>query len=112
MSEQLIVRVCDAVFGGPAAGVPVRVEVDTENGWETAARGATAEDGGWLGPPQSHLPTGSYRVVLNVGAYFAGLGMYSRIGELSIGFPPAAQAGTPCLDAVLAPFGSAAYVAD
>ncbi|MEO3928679.1 hydroxyisourate hydrolase [Micromonosporaceae bacterium B7E4] len=112
MSEQLIVRVRDGVFGRPAAGVPVRVEVDTESGWQTTARGATAEDGGWLGPPQSRLRTGPYRVVLDSGAYFAGLGIHARVGELSIGFPPAAHAGTPCLDAVLVPCGSAAYVAD
>ena len=110
--EQLIVHVRDGVYGRPAAGVPVRVETLTDDGWQITAQGVTAEDGSWSGPARPQQPAGSYRVVLDSGAYFAGLGMHARMGELSIGFPPASQDGTRRLDAVLVPCGSATYLAE
>lgn len=63
-------HVLDTSRGRPAAGVAVRLEAQGPGGWHEVGAGVTDEDGRItdLGPAQ--LPAGSYRLHIDVGAYF------------------------------------------
>lgn len=65
-------HVLDTAHGHPAAGVAIVLEELTESGWIVVGGGSTDGDGRLrtLLPPGS-LKTGTYRLIFDVGAYFA-----------------------------------------
>jgi 5-hydroxyisourate hydrolase len=77
----LSTHVLDTAAGRPAAGVPVRLEVQREGEWSELARATTNADGrvAALLPPGTALEAATYRLTFDTAAYQAaraGAGFY------------------------------------
>jgi 5-hydroxyisourate hydrolase len=96
----LSTHVLDAARGRPAAGVSVRLERRTEDGWTPVADGRTDDDGrlsGW------ELTSGVHRLVFDTGAYssfYPEVVVTFRVGD------PAQRHHVPLL---LSPFAYSTY---
>lgn len=110
-------HVLDAVRGGPAAGVPVRLEerssTDGRGAPAVLARASTDADGRVrdLGPED--LPAGDYRLVFDTAAYFRRTGTPALYPEVVVVFtvaPPAAGAAARYhVPLLLSPFSFSTY---
>ena len=103
----LSTHVLDAAAGRPAAGVAVRLESWTGDGWTRSARRITDADGrvGDLGNPAA----GRHRITFDTGEYFAALGIATFYPEVSVVFEvtdPEQHYHVPLL---LSPFGYSTY---
>ncbi|WP_227997305.1 hydroxyisourate hydrolase [Nocardia australiensis] len=78
----LSTHVLDAVRGAPATGIAVALH---GGGPEELDSGVTATDGR-IGALGAELVAGTYRLVFDTGAYFAGLRIESFYPEISITF--------------------------
>jgi len=78
-------HILDAVLGKPAAGVAVRLERQTPDGWDTVAEGVTDSDGRCRNLA-SDAREGTYRLTFAVGAYFAAQFRTSIYPEVTIAF--------------------------
>ena len=104
-------HVLDTARGGPAAGVPVVLEVREPSGaFRELGRGATDADGRRRDlMAEGALVPGTYRLTFDTGAYFRALGV--------AGFYPEAQVTFDIRDAsqhyhvplLLSPFGYSTY---
>ncbi|MFE9326566.1 hydroxyisourate hydrolase [Nocardia sp. NPDC052278] len=74
-------HVLDAVAGAPAPGIAVVLYRDTE----VLGSGVTDDDGR-IASLGAALPPGTYRLVFDTGAYFAGRGVESFYPEVAITF--------------------------
>lgn len=105
-------HVLDTAAGHPAAGVAVRLEVQSSGrGWVTLAERKTDADGRVrdLAAAGSKLDAGTYRLTFGTGAYFAGQGRETFFPEASVVFEvrdPAQHHHVPLL---LNPFGYSTY---
>lgn len=105
-------HILDTSRGRPAAGVPVRLELQTAGGnWKEIGKGTSDADGRVkeLLPPSFVLQEGVYRLIFTTGAYFAGQGVESFYDEVTIAFTvrdPAQHYHVPLL---LSPFGYSTY---
>jgi 5-hydroxyisourate hydrolase len=103
-------HVLDTSLGRPAAGVPVRLERSTADGWEAIAETLTDADGrsSDLMPPGT-LESGTYRLGFELDAYFAKTSRSSFYPSASIVFrvnSPGEHYHVPLL---LNPFGYSTY---
>jgi 5-hydroxyisourate hydrolase len=66
-------HVLDTARGCPAAGIAVKLEVRAGDGWKLLGQGRTDANGRShaLLPENARLEPGTYRLVFDVGAYFA-----------------------------------------
>lgn len=69
-SSHISTHILDTTRGRPAAGIAVRLEAQGPDGWREIGSGVTDNDGriGNLGP--AHLDAGSYRIAVDLGAYY------------------------------------------
>lgn len=74
-------HVLDAVAGVPAAGIAVVLYRDTE-----VLGAATTDADGRIAALGAALPSGTYRLVFDTGAYFAERGIESFYPEVAITF--------------------------
>ncbi|BAK35227.1 5-hydroxyisourate hydrolase [Microlunatus phosphovorus NM-1] len=109
MTSQITSHVLDGSLGRPAAGVVVQL-LDADQA--LVAEGATDADGriASLGPEV--LPTGTYHVVFDTGAYFAGRGVDTFYPSVTITIA-VASAGAPAphyhVPLLLSPFAYSTY---
>lgn len=104
-------HVLDTSRGKPASGVPVLLEMRSEDGWREIARAVTDVDGRarQLLPPESSLAAGTWRLTFGVGNYFESHGVESFYPEASIVFlirDPGQHYHVPLL---LSPYGYSTY---
>jgi 5-hydroxyisourate hydrolase len=105
-------HVLDTGLGRPAAGVPVRLEhlgADGDRGAEVVATATTDTDGrvGALGPDV--VPAGTYRLVLDTGAYFAATGQTGFFPEVSVCFSVTDPTRHHHVPVLLSPFAYSTY---
>jgi 5-hydroxyisourate hydrolase len=74
----LSTHVLDATAGRPANGVPVRLEVRTEEGWELASERMTDADGR-VPDLAGDLTPADYRLIFDTGHYFGGETFYPEV---------------------------------
>jgi 5-hydroxyisourate hydrolase len=74
----LSTHVLDAVLGGPAHGVPVRLEQRGPDGWTLLAERATGADGR-IADLSTGLAAGSYRLVFDTGSYLGPEAFYPEV---------------------------------
>jgi 5-hydroxyisourate hydrolase len=81
-------HVLDTSRGRPASGVPVLLEMRSDDGWREIARAETDADGRVrpLLPAGCSLTTGNWRLTFDVGTYFVSQGVESFYPEASIVF--------------------------
>jgi 5-hydroxyisourate hydrolase len=104
-------HVLDTSRGRPASGVPVLLEMRSDDGWREIARAETDADGRVrdLLPSGSSLTAGTWRLTFGVGNYFAVQGLESFYPEASIVFlirDPGQHHHVPLL---LSPYGYSTY---
>lgn len=103
----LSTHVLDAQAGRPAAGVAVRLESWTENGWALSAERATDADGriADLGKPG----TGRHRLTFDTGGYFAARGTATFYPEVSVVFEVTEPDQHHHVPLLLSPFSYTTY---
>jgi len=81
-------HVLDTSRGKPAGGVPVSLEVRTEDGaWKTLDKRATDADGrAKMLAEETHAPRGVYRLSFDTAAYFQALNLEGFYPEVRIVF--------------------------
>jgi 5-hydroxyisourate hydrolase len=104
-------HVLDTAQGRPARGVPVSLEVRSEDGaWKELGRSATDGDGrAVLLTSESQVPRGVYRVSFDTGAYFLATNVTGFFPEARIVFEvrePSPRCHVPLL---LSPYAYATY---
>lgn len=104
-------HVLDTSRGRPASGVPVLLEMRSDDGWREIAQAETDADGRvrQLLPPGSPLTAGTWRLTFGVGKYFDSHGIESFYPEASVVFvirDPEPHYHVPLL---LSPYGYSTY---
>jgi len=104
-------HVLDMSRGGPAAGVPVTLEVEAAGGWELVSKGTTDADGrvSDLVPKEIELAAGVYRLIFDTARYFAAHEVEGFYPQVTIVFKfrdPRKHYHVPLL---LSPFGYSTY---
>ena len=105
----LSTHVLDATAGRPAAGVQVRLERRSLDGWEPAAEGQTGADGRLRLDDGTGFGPGVYRITFSSGAYFQARGSASFYPEVTVTFEmtgPGEHCHVPLL---LSPFAYSTY---
>ncbi|MCX8959242.1 hydroxyisourate hydrolase [Erwinia psidii] len=64
-------HILDTALGRPAAGVRISLEQKSGEGWLTVASGCTDADGRVKNLTPESLATGHYRLIADIGDYFA-----------------------------------------
>src|SRR5438552_762817 len=107
----LSTHVLDTARGLPAAGLPVRLEVQERGEWRELSRLLTDGDGrvARLLPPAAPLAAASYRLTFDVGAYHAALGIAGFYPEVVIVFTVRERGEHHHVPLLLAPFGYSTY---
>jgi len=105
----LSTHVLDVTHGRPAAGVSVRLEFKAAEGWREAGSGVTNEDGRIASLSPDQLTAGSYRIEVDVGAYFQRCATEFFFSTVSLTFTikgPAQHCHVPLL---ISPFAVTSY---
>ncbi len=103
----LSTHVLDAQAGRPAAGVAVRLEFWTGNGWAFSAEAVTDANGriAELGDPD----TGRHRLTFDTGGYYSALGTATFYPEVSVVFEIAEPDRHHHVPLLLSPFSYTTY---
>lgn len=104
-------HVLDTAAGRPAAGVPVRLEVQSAGRWVTLADRKTDADGRVrdLLAEGGKLDAGTYRLTFGTGAYFAALGQETFFPEATVVFEVRDAAQHHHVPLLLSPYGYSTY---
>jgi 5-hydroxyisourate hydrolase len=104
-------HVLDTARGRPASGVPVVLEIRSEDGWRELGRAATDDDGRvrQLLPPGSPLIPGVYQLTFDLDRYFADLEIEGFYPEASIVFYVRDVGQHHHVPLLLSPFGYSTY---
>lgn len=121
MMVSLSTHVLDAAVGQPAAGLSVRLDAATEQGWTTLAETRTGEDGrvreafagldlGAAVNGRSGGAGGTYRLVFDTAGYFAARGVKDFFyPEVTVGFRITDAAAHYHVPLLLSPFAYSTY---
>ena len=110
MKSPVTTHVLDTGAGRPAAGVPVMLEIESEDGWKRIGSGTTDPDG-----RISNLLTrkafgpGVYRITFNVDAYFLAQGLRTFYREVPVIFVVSDVDEHYHVPLLLSPFGYSTY---
>jgi 5-hydroxyisourate hydrolase len=99
----------DVIYGRPAAGVRVRLERPTAEGWHAIARAEADEHGrvqDWL---DERLERGAYRIVLDSDSYFANLGVSAAYPEIAVAFMIQDENDACQIQVMLAPYSCSMF---
>ena len=102
----LSTHVLDATAGCPAAGLAVRLERVSDQGWVPAGTGTTGPDG------RLRLPGGEpgvYRITFDTGAYFSATGTAAFYPEVAITFEVTEPDEHYHVPLLLSPFAYSTY---
>lgn len=103
-------HVLDTALGQPAAGVAVRLEFVSDDGWTELGRSVTDADGRARDVGPATLPPGIYRLVFDTGAYFAGQGSKPAFfPEVAITFRVDGESPHHHVPLLLSPFAYSTY---
>jgi 5-hydroxyisourate hydrolase len=104
-------HVLDTSCGKPASGVPVLLEVRSDDGgWKEIARSATDGDGrASLLPARSQVPRGVYRVSFDTGAYFLASNVETFYPEVRVVFEVRELSAHHHVPLLLSPYGYSTY---
>ena len=104
-------HVLDTARGRPASGVPVVLEIRSEDGWRELARATTDDDGRvrQLLPAGSSLIPGVYRLTFDLDRYFAARESEGFYPEAAIVFHVRDAAQHYHVPLLLSPFGYSTY---
>ncbi len=108
-------HVLDTARGEPAAGVPVKLEVQAGDGtWKQKGEGKTDADGRCrdLLPEGAALEAGTYRLRFDTGAYFSLISLQSTQGfypQVTVEFTVKETAQHYHVPLLLSPFGYSTY---
>ena len=104
-------HVLDTSRGRPASGVPVILEMRSDDGWREIARGETDADGRvrQLLSQESPLVEGTWRLTFGVGTYFEAQGVESFYPEASIVFVIRDAGQHYHVPLLLSPYGYSTY---
>ncbi len=104
-------HVLDTSRGRPASGVPVVLEIRSEEGWREIGRAETDTDGRarQLLPAGSALSTGTYRLTFGTGTYFQAEGTEGFYPEAAIVFHVRDAAQHYHVPLLLSPYGYSTY---
>ena len=108
--SQITTHVLDLSLGLPASGVPTRLYRGADGGRALLADGVTDSDGrigDWLG--DDILPGGTYSVIFETGAYFAGRGDETFYPHVEIVFTVAPGGSHYHVPLLLSPWGYSTY---
>lgn len=110
--SMITTHVLDTSLGRPAAGVPVRLEIQTgDQVWKVLGQGTTDADGraSQLLPAGTNQLAGTYRLTFDTSAYFKAQGKTGFYPEVAVVFSvhdPAQHYHVPLL---LNPYGYSTY---
>lgn len=104
-------HVLDTSSGRPASGVPVALEVRSEEGsWRQIARSATDGDGrASLLAAKSQVPRGVYRLSFDTGAYFLASNVEAFYPEVRVVFEVRELSPHHHVPLLLSPYGYSTY---
>jgi len=105
-------HVLDTARGRPAAGVPVRLELESADGiWKQIGAGSTDADGRAkdLLPPDFALLEGVYRLVFDTESYFAAQNIEAFFGQVTVVFTISDPTQHYHVPVLLSPFGYSTY---
>ena len=107
----LSTHVLDLARGRPAAGVPVRLEVQRQDGWVELREATTDEDGRVprLLPDSGALVPGDYRLTFDTAAYFALHEVEGFYPAITVAFTVRDAAQHHHVPLLLSPFGYSTY---
>lgn len=110
--NSITTHVLDTARGRPAGGVPVVLEMRTDDGaWVTVGSGATDDDGRLrtLVPPGTALQARTYRITFDTGSYFRALRVDGFFPEASIVFDVRDTTAHYHVPLLLSPFAYSTY---
>ncbi len=103
-------HVLDLARGGPAAGVPVRLERLDGERWSEVASGVTDADGRVKDlVPRGGEAQGTYRITFDTGAYFEAIGSRGFYPFVPVVFHIPAPGEHYHVPLLLGPFGYSTY---
>jgi 5-hydroxyisourate hydrolase len=104
-------HVLDVARGRPAAGVPIRLDVQDGEAWRAVGGGATDADGRLrtLVPAGATLRAGTYRLRFDTAAYFAAAGVEGFYPHVEVVFAVREGGGHYHVPLLLSPFGYSTY---
>ena len=112
MRNPITTHVLDMTKGRPAPGIPVVLEVHSnDTGWKELARGETDTDGriNALLPENSELPAGIYRLTFQTAAYFQSCGYQGFYPYIPVVFELQDSAAHYHVPLLLSPYGYSTY---
>jgi 5-hydroxyisourate hydrolase len=102
-------HVLDTSRGRPASGVPVLLELRSEDGWREAGRAETDADGRVKQLLTAPLSAGVYRLTFGIETYFRAQGIETFYPEASIVFQVRDAAQHHHVPLLLSPYGYSTY---
>lgn len=104
-------HVLDTSRGRPADGVPVILEFQSANGWQSIAQGVTNEDGRIpdLVADTTEIAEGVYRLRFDTQTYFAAQNIKSFYPTVTVTFQIADSRQHYHVPLLLSPFGYSTY---
>jgi 5-hydroxyisourate hydrolase len=105
----IALRILDSTYGHAAADVPARLERSCTGGWALAGSAETGSAGLIADLCEEPLDRGLYRLTIDSGSYFAGLGVSSAYPEIIIIFRIEDELGTFQITVSLSPYSFAAH---
>lgn len=104
-------HILDISVGAPAAGVTVRLEMQTDSTWEIIGEGATDADGRLrdLLLPGDEFAAGRYRLIFATETYFQTQRIEAFYQEVTIAFVVRDAAQHYHVPLLLSPFGYSTY---
>ncbi len=104
-------HVLDTAEGRPAAGVPVKLEMQESAGWKSLGQGRTDADGRLrdLLPADALLQPGQYRITFDTATYFHQGGIRGFFPEVEVRFQVDEEGGHYHVPLLLSPFGYSTY---
>lgn len=105
-------HVLDTSQGRPAGGVPVTLEIQTDEGdWKMLGSGDTDADGRLknLLPPESSLEAATYRLTFDTASYFAAQGTAGFYPQVAVVFSVRDATQHHHVPLLLNPFGYSTY---
>jgi 5-hydroxyisourate hydrolase len=104
------VQVLDGTYGQSAAGVRVRLERSSGDGWSAVANAETSSAGSVEDPAIRQLGRGLYRIVLDSDRYFAALGAGTAYPEVVVVFRMRGESDNCQVKVTLSPHSYSAYL--